>query len=647
MPLNNNNENEKSVYVNDPDLYNREIRAVPAPERGVGIDTKETIFDNIVQAGQSSQIDLNSLDSFTTISQGRDQIYSMLDTMCQDPTISAVLETYAEDSTEYNDHGQVVWCESSDANIQKYVTYLLDTMNVDKNVYKWVHSLCKYGDVYFRLYRESDLGEDDLFNVSTRRGRKRSKSLNEDVKVKVYSQNDHYVNYIEMVPNPAEVFELTKLGKTYAYIKAPLAQVNKSMSSPNSINNSFFQYSFKKNDVELHGPMDFVHASLEDNSSRTPEKIQIFTNDKEDGEALTYTVKRGQSLLYNTFKVWRELSLLENSVLLNRVTKSSVVRVIGVEVGDMPKEMVGPHLQGVKQLIEQKSAINSGNSMTEYTNPGPIENNIYVPTHEGIGAISTSQIGGEVDVKSLADLSYYQDKLFGNLRVPKQYFGVTDDGAGFNGGSSLTIISSRYGKMIKRIQNTMVQAITDVINLLLLDRGLNGYVNNFTIKMLAPTTQEELDRRENLSSKVALTSDVMNMLGDIQDTETKLKILKSLLSNVITNGEVIDLIQGEIDKLEAQREAEEASELESESESTSETEVETEASVEEAPSTSESTEDEGMLDFSLESIPTEGEESMDTSSESTDTMSTSDTSGGEETILPSPEELGVDLTVND
>ena len=76
-------------------------------------------------------------------------------------------------------------------------------------------------------------------------------------------------------------------------------------------------------------------------------------------------------------------------------------------------------------------------------------------------------------------------------------------------------------------------------------------MNNFNIKMLPPTTQEELDRRENLSNKVALTSDVMNMLGDIENTETKLKILKSLLSNVLTDGEVISLIQGEIDKLEA------------------------------------------------------------------------------------------------
>jgi hypothetical protein len=57
-------------------------------------------------------------------------------------------------------------------------------------------------------------------------------------------------------------------------------------------------------------------------------------------------------LLYTAFKTWRELSLLENSLLLNRVTKSSIVRIISVEVGDMPKEQVGPHLQGIKSLIE-------------------------------------------------------------------------------------------------------------------------------------------------------------------------------------------------------------------------------------------------------------------------------------------------------
>lgn len=239
-------------------------------------------------------------------------------------------------------------------------------------------------------------------------------------------------------------------------------------------------------------------------------------------------------------------------MLLNRITKSSIVRIINVEVGDMPKEMVGPHLQGIKALMEQKAAINEGNSIQEYTNPGPIENNIYVPINNGKGAITTDQVGGDVNISQIPDIEYFQNKFFGAMRIPKQYFGLTEDGAGFNGGESLAIISSRYAKMIKRIQNSIIQAITSAINLMLIDKGLNQYINKFTIKMQPPTTQEEVDRRENTTSKIQIVSDVMNLVSDIEDPTTKLKILKSLLSSVISDPEVISLLQDEISRLEDQ-----------------------------------------------------------------------------------------------
>ena len=631
MPLNINNvNNDDSVYLDQPDVYHKETIAVPAPERGFGVDTRNTVFHNIINAAIGGQLDVNSLQSFTSITQSRNTVYGLLDSMCEDATIAAVLETYAEDATEYNDEGQIVWAESSDANIQKYVQFLLDTMNVDKNIYSWVYSLCKYGDVYLRLYRESDWKQADLFDNT-----KTKEQLNEDVKIKAYSQNDHYVNYMEMCPNPADIFELTKFGKTYAYINAP-----SNPSANNQMNGSAYQlqgamsYKFKKGDVDLHGPMDYVHACLQDNTSRTPEKIQIFTGEsEEDSDSLTYTVKRGQSLLYNVFKNWRELQLLESSILLNRVTKSSIIRMISVEVGDMPKEQVGPHLAGIKALIEQKAAIKVGSSISEYTNPGPIENNIYIPTHEGIGAITTSQIGGDVDVKSLADLEYYQDKLFGALRVPKQYFGVTGDGAGFDGGKSLSVISSRYGKMIKRIQNTMIQCLTDAINLMLVDRGLKSYVNEFNIRMLAPTTQEELDRRENVAGKVQLTSDIMNMLSDIEDTQTKLKILKSLLSNILTNGEVIGFIQDEIDKLEAQNDAEDDTEIDTETVDT--TDVSDNLSFDDSSASS-------MDDFSLTGETEDSNFDLD----NLDSSSSETIEPTSDLTLPNGEDLGVDLTQN-
>lgn len=596
-----------SAFEQPKDVYNKKTEAVPKPQRKKDVDLNNTLYKNIIGAQQNSQLNLSSLESLSQSASNRNELYNMIDAMCEDGTISAILETYAEDATERNDHGNIVWAESNDPNIQKCVEYYLDSLNVNKNIYKWVYCLCKYGDVYLHLYRNSEYN-DELFKETIK------KPLNEDIKIKAFSPKDNYAHYMEMEVNPAEMFELTKFGKTVGYVKAPIQGAVIKKDQVTSLMN--YAYKFKKDDLILYPATEFVHAALENTSSREEETISIFLNSNDydsDSNAKVYSVKRGNSLLSDMFKIWRELQLLESSVLLNRVTKSSIVRLINIEVGDMPKENVTKVLMDVKRLIEQKAAINKNSGMSEYTNPGPVENNVYVPTHGGIGAITTTQIGGDVDVKGLADLEYYQNKLFGQARVPKQYFGLTDDSAGFNGGQSLSIISSRYAKMIKRIQNTIIQAITDAINLMLIDKGLVSYVNEFTIKMLPPTTQEEIDRQENSSNKIQLVSDVMNMLTDVQDTASRLKILKNLLANVVNDSDITNIIQEQIDKLELEQESE-PEELDFEN-------------VEE-----EQESDKPDLNSVLSKSKTSNEKPE---------------ISAPETVLPNPEELGVDLTDTD
>ena len=542
-----------TIFSNDETLYGSKIVPVTAPTKEIGIDLERSVAQNIANSlddALKSTFDVSKLESFSNVSRSRNDIYQTLDYMAEDSIISAVLETYAEDATEANDNGDIMWVEAADGDVAKYITYLLNSLDVNKNIYGWTYSLCKYGDLYLRLYRESDY--DSILFKKKRKNQEGKNTLNEDVNIKIHSKNDRYVHYIEQVDNPAQVFELTRFGKTAAYIKTDVQATNQYRDNLGSTLTSYLQkYAFNSNDIDLFEPTEFVHGCLQDNTSRVPEEVDLFIDDSGDEtKTLSYKVKRGQSLLYGTYKIWRQLMLLENSVLLNRITQSSVVRMIGVEVGDMPKEAVRPHIAGIKQLIEQKSALDLGNSMSEYTNPGPIVNNVYIPTRNGQGGITTQQIGGDVDVKSLADLEYYQSKMFGSLRVPKQYFGVTNEDAGFSGGASLSIISSRYAKMIKRIQNTMIQTITDVINLILLDTENQNYINKFVLKMMPPTTQEEVDRRDNISNKVALVGDIMNNLADIDSSTTRLKILKSLLGNTISNPEIIQLIEDEIEKTE-------------------------------------------------------------------------------------------------
>lgn len=603
--------NEDSAFVQDDELYGKKITSSLPPDRKKDVDLDKTLYQNIIGAADSSSLDLTAFNSLTNTANNRNELYNMIDSMCEDGTISAVVETYAEDATERNDYGNIVWAESDDKEIVQYVTFLLDSMNVNKNIFKWVYALCKYGDVYLRLYRDSEYN-DVLFGDK--------KPLNEDIKINDYKKSDHYALYMEMVSNPAEMFELTRFGKTIGYIKAPISGgVLKQDILTQYMN---FTYNFMKEDVEVYPATEFVHAALEDGVSREDETVNIFLdkdameNNKANG---TYKVRRGNSLLTNTFRIWRELNLLQSSVLLNRLTKSSIVRMINIEVGDMPKEDVTKVLMDVKRLIEQKTAINKGTGMQEYTNPGPIENNVYVPVHGGVGQITTSQIGGDVDVKSLADLEYYQNLLYGALRTPKQYFSQTNDSTGFNGGSSLTIISSRYAKMVKRIQNTILQALTDAVNLMCIDKGLDNYVNKFTLHMVIPTTQEEIDRRDNLSNKVQLVSDIMNMMSDIDDVPTKLKVLKTLLANTIDDPDVVALIQEYIEKLE------------------------TENNVENITPSEDTTEGEEDANINISGgAPRSFNDTFGAELNSDNTEDNSENS--EETVLPSPADLGIDMS---
>lgn len=619
-------EKELKQFTADTDLIGAKIKPTTKPAPEIGIDLNDNLYKNILQAGQASALDINTLTNFTSLSQKRDVMYNLIDSMAQDSTVSSALEIYTEDATEYADNGRIVWAESDISEVSKYIEYLLDTLNIDKNIYNWVYSLIKYGDLYVRLYRESDV-EDDIFANNSNAGDKKlneshdaksSDNLDEAFNIYAYNKDDKYTHYVEMVSNPAEMFELTKYGKTAGFIRANIS----SMTSQNG-DNLFFntmRYSFKSNDIDLFQPTEFVHATLDDKANRIPETVEIIRPaTAESGESkYEYRVRRGSSILQDHFKVWRELTLLENSVMLNRVTRSSIVRMINVEVGDMPPEDVQFRLLEIKKLFEQKAALNENSNMSEYTNPGPVENNVYIPTNNGVGAITTAELGGDADVKGLADLDYFKNKWYAGIRIPKQYLGDTDDAAGFSGGQSLSIISSRYAKTVKRIQQAIIQMITDLINLMLIDKKLDSYVNKFTVKMLAPTTQEEIDRRDNEASKIQITRDILDIIDSLDSNPDKAKIGKLLLSNIISDPEIISILDDAIAKYE------------SEEEDTEEIEKQ------------ESTDNFEFNDDSFTDADLDAGEFIEPRSASKDELEAVE----EDDVLPSPSDLDVDMTDN-
>ena len=611
---------------------NTKIKQTPLEPPQTNIDINKALEDAILTAAQNSNLDTSVFEAFSATAQTRETEYELIDTMAQDATIAAAIETYAEDITQPNSKGEIIWAESNDADVANYVNYILKKINVDKQAFSWAYNLTKYGDVYLRLLRESDFANSRLFGSANKK-----QDLKEDVNLNVSRDNDHYAFTVEMIKNPNEMFELTKFGKSMGYVKAGV-NVQKDFTNQNTAT-YYTKYNLQKKDVDIYAPTEFVHACLEGSTSRAEEELDIFfTDDDYDNKinAETFQVRRGTGILNDLFKVWRQLSLLENSVLLNRLTRSSVVRAIQMEVGDMPANQVQNVTSRVKTLIENKISIDVGKNMSEFTNPGPLENTIIIPTRNGKGALTINQIGGEVDPKQLTDLDWYNNKLFGGLKIPKQYFGWVDDAGGFSGGQSLAQYSSRFGKAVKREQSCICDMVQDMVNLILIDTGYPRYIGRFKIKMQAPVTQEEIDRKQDLSNTLRNISDIMNTLGDVQTTSSKLKILKSLLGECLNDQDIVNILEEEIEKQEKEDQPEEK---------------EDETSTENYGTG-------GFEDFGSENEPTDnfGEEPIEepvaperetsTEAQPIETTPTEQPFESSDDNLPSFDELGVDGTVN-
>ena len=488
------------------------------------------ILDNI---NSGSMVSLTDLNEFRTISSQRNQQYRVYDEMREDSIISAALEMYADDATQYNRDGSVVWVDSDDADCAKFCNRLIKNLDLDKNAWSYIYALCLYGEIYIELFT------DDPKENTDKRVRDISGS-NLYITPKGYV----YDEYIEMYPDPCELYDLTEKGKTVGFVRVPVQKdEDRDLGSPMFSN---MQLETKET---LYSPRKFIHICLYDNIDRNPETLTLQIDDGDSSTAVsvsttTFRVKRGKSILHDLYRIYQELKLLEDSILLNRLTRSSIIRLLQVEVGDSTKNQITNIMRRLKNLIEQKTLMNKEEGkFKSQANPGPIDNIIYMPTRNGKGAVSTSTIGGDVDIKSIIDVDYFKNKFYGALKIPKQYLGDDDNGSALSNGTSLTKIDARYARTIKRIQNAFIQGITDLLNLYALDKHRGDYVNNFTVKMVSPSTVEDSERDEQMGSRMDLIGTFIDLLGDKYSDETIREVFEYFVDYYLSDNELSDILK--------------------------------------------------------------------------------------------------------
>lgn len=506
----------------DEEVLRAKFQDVPDKNQDIGLSSDKEDITSIQMDSDRSLIDISDIDEFTTLSKYLDERYSAYEEMMRDPIIAAALEMYADDSTQMNQDGNIVWAESEDKDIADAANRLINVLGINKYAWKHIYGLCAYGDVYLKLSKEGD--SDDIAATEI--------IAPAVVTIKPDDKSRRLEERAEYVPNPATIFDIQSKDKTSGFIRL---KSKPEKSSVMRFNNEFFGgfnqpvSVLSPDSFTMLNSKSYVHISLSESINRFPQLVIIKNEDGDVSKA--YQIKTGKSILEDAFTATRQLQLLQDSLVLNRLTKSALLRILQIEVGDAPEPEVKRKIQRIKGMIEQKMSLNTTTGETRsYNSPGPVENVIYQATRDGKGAISEMTIGGDVNIKDIVDVEYFQNRQLASLKIPKQFLNF-DSAEGFSNGTSLTKVSSRYAHTVMRIQNAYIQGITTLLNIFFMDKGLD-YINKFTVKMVYPSTVEQTERDEQLSNRISQVEDLMRLFENYDD-KIKNKVFKSLINDFI------------------------------------------------------------------------------------------------------------------
>lgn len=213
------------------------------------------------------------------------------------------------------------------------------------------------------------------------------------------------------------------------------------------------------------------------------------------------------SLLDSSRKLWKQLQLAEDAMLVYRITRAPERRVFYIEVGNLPDTDVKQYMGKVQNQIRKQPIVDvrTGNMSQKY-DPENVTEDFWIPIR-GDKSSKIETLPGAQNLGDIADIQYLQNKLFAALQVPKTYLNF---GESMPGGSTLSQADIRFSRTINSIQEAILLELRRVANIHLYFLGFNDDLDNFHLTLTNPSTQQELLKLETMKARLEVFKEFFN-----------------------------------------------------------------------------------------------------------------------------------------
>lgn len=302
-------------------------------------------------------------------------------------------------------------------------------------------------------------------------------------------------------------------------------------------------------------PLGYLHSKDKVTDKLLPERSYIhFISDRSNKEYIDENnesyVQFGSSFLEGARTYYKQRQLLDDLLILARLTRSSFYRLFSVDVGSASSQDTARMMRELKTAISSKQSINvSTEVFSSKSSPILTGGNVYFPVRNGQGAVNVQEVGGEVNVSALADIDMFDDRYFGALKVPKQFLGQADEMPGGIGDTTLTQLDIRYARTVKRCQRIIKSGLKDLIYWFCSIHNI--LPPTFSIEMPRIITAEDTRLSDIQKADIEITSSLIELIKSVDENAfenaDKQKLMAALLNKVSNDQELIDSLN--LDKL--------------------------------------------------------------------------------------------------
>ena len=221
----------------------------------------------------------------------------------------------------------------------------------------------------------------------------------------------------------------------------------------------------------------------------------------------------GKSMVEGARRIWKQLSLMEDAMLIHRIMRAPEKRVFKIDIGNIPPQEVDNYMQKIINKMKKTPFVNkdTGDYNLKY-NIQNLTEDFFLPVRGSDSGTTIDNLQG-LEYAAIEDIDYLKNKLFAALRVPKAYLSYDEN---VNGKATLAAEDVRFARTIERIQRTVVSELTKIAIVHLAAQGIeDSEMTNFELMLTNASTIYEQEKVNLWSEKVRLATDVkaLNMLS--------------------------------------------------------------------------------------------------------------------------------------